>query len=535
MEGIVGNNLDFSGMFSFRLTSKRLLNSSYLSYEFRTRKIHLYFLGIDIGSSSIKIALVDSKSGKSLGVVQEPELEMPINAVHRGWAEQNPGVWWKHICNGIKKVTAKHKIPSNQIVGLGISYQMHGLVLVDDKGNLLRDAIIWCDGRAVEIGNTAYKDLGVDFCNHQLLNSPANFTASKLKWVIQNEQDVFAKVYKFMLPGDYIAYRLSDKINTTISGLSEGIFWNFQNDQISEQLLDYYGIALDLIPERVETFSEQARVSKKGAKETGLLAGTPILYRAGDQPNNALSLNVLNPGEVAATGGTSGVMYAVTDNLFAKECARVNNFAHVNYSKEVNRRIGKLLCISGAGIQYRWLLNNLSVSSYEEMNQLASEIQIGADGLCILSFGNGAERMLLNQMIGTRILNLDLNRHNKAHLCRAALEGIAFSFVYGFEIMRKDGIEPIVIKAGNDNLFRSDIFSNTIAALIQKEIEIYDTTGAIGAARACILKDGDYEKFSDFVANDYIETFFPSENTEEYEKAYRNWKKELELILKSKV
>ena len=493
----------------------------------------MYYLGIDIGSSSIKIALVDSQSGKSLAVVQEPEEEMTMYALRKGWAEQKPQDWWQCICRGIFRIKKTSGITRDQIIGIGISYQMHGLVVVDKKGEPLRKSIIWCDSRAVTIGNDAYTNLGEEFCDGHLLNSPANFTASKLRWVKENEPELYAKIYKFMLPGDFAAFKFSGNINTTLSGLSEGVFWDFKNDTLSKELLEHYQIDESLVPDVVDTFGVQAKVSEQGAAESGLNVGTPILYRAGDQPNNALSLNVFHPGEVAATGGTSGVMYAVTDNLSVKECARVNNFAHVNYKRNTSQNIGKLLCINGAGIQYRWLMNNLDVATYEDMNQLASTVEIGSDGVCLIPFGNGAERMLLNQDVGTRIVSLNLNRHDKAHLCRAALEGIAFSFVYGFEIMQKDGIQPTVIRAGNDNLFRSEIFANTIATLIQQEIEIYNTTGAIGAARACALKDGDYEKFSSFMGNDHVMTFMPLKEASAYKKAYQNWKNELELILKT--
>nr|WP_298793818.1 FGGY family carbohydrate kinase [uncultured Allomuricauda sp.] len=491
----------------------------------------MYYLGIDLGSSSVKVALVESASGKRIGVVQEPEEEMPIHSPEKGWAEQEPEDWWTHVCNGIKKLKDVHNIPEQDIVGIGIAYQMHGLVVVDKNGNSLRKSIIWCDSRAVEIGNITYEDLGSEKCDKHLLNSPANFTASKLRWVKDNEPEVFQKVDKFMLPGDYVAYRFSGKMNTTISGLSEGMFWDFKQDSVSKDILNYHDFSKDLIPDIVQTFNKQAVVSLRGSKECGLLEGTPILYRAGDQPNNALSLNVFNPGEVAATGGTSGVVYAVTDNLSVKESSRVNNFAHVNYGLDKVKNIGKLLCINGAGIQYRWLLNNLDVSSYEEMNQLANQVEIGADGLCIIPFGNGAERMLLNRDVGTRIVNLDLNRHSKAHFCRAAIEGIAFAFVYGMDIMKSDGINSKVIRAGNDNLFRSEIFANTISSLSQQEIEIYNTTGAIGAARACTITLDGYDTFSSFMQNDYIMTYSPQKDMESYDRAYKTWKKELELII----
>ncbi|MFG6686673.1 xylulokinase [Mariniflexile sp. HNIBRBA6329] len=495
----------------------------------------MYYLGLDIGSSSIKAALVEVASGKSLGVVQEPEQEMSMFAQKNGWAEQKPNDWWQHACKAIAKLKKQHNISRTQIKGIGISYQMHGLVIVDKDGNPLRKSIIWCDSRAVETGNKAFQEIGEDKCASNLLNSPANFTASKLKWVKDNEPDIYKNIYKFMLPGDYIAYKFSNKINTTISGLSEGIFWDFKKDDIADFLLEHYGIDKALVPDIVDTFGVQSVVDAKGEEESGVAAGTSIYYRAGDQPNNALSLNVFNPGEVAATGGTSGVFYAVTNSLSAKESARVNNFAHVNYTKGADARIGKLLCINGAGIQYRWLLNNLAVSSYEEMNALASEIPIGSDGVCLIPFGNGAERMLNNKEIGTRIVNLNLNNHHKGHMCRAALEGIAFSFVYGMEILKSDGIKPTVIRAGNDNLFRSEIFANTVATLIEQEIEIYNTTGAIGAARAANLHKGDFESFGKtIIDNDHVMTFMPFKDKTAYQEAYNNWKTELEIILNNK-
>ncbi|RPD93400.1 carbohydrate kinase [Aureibaculum marinum] len=487
----------------------------------------MYYLGLDIGSSSIKAALVDIITGKSIGVVHEPEKEMGMLSVKNGWAEQNPDDWWQHICNAILKLKKKYAISKTEIKGIGISYQMHGLVVVDNNGQPLRDAIIWCDSRAVEIGNEAFQTIGEEKCISHVLNSPANFTASKLKWVKDNEPELYAKTYKFMLPGDYIAYKFSNKINTTISGLSEGIFWDFKNDTIAEFLLDYYKIDKNKIPAIVDTFGLQSVVDKNGASQSGLAEGTPIMYRAGDQPNNALTLNVFNPGEVAATGGTSGVFYAVTDNLSGKESTRVNNFAHVNYTK-LEPRIGKLLNINGAGIQYRWLLNNLDVSSYEQMNNLASEIPVGSEGVCILPFGNGAERMLNNIDLGTSLFNINLNNHHKGHLCRAALEGIAFSFVYGMEILISDGIKPKVIRTGNDNLFRSEIFATTVATLIGQEIEIYNTTGAIGAARAAGISNEGFAKHGKMIMdNDYIKTIVPSNNKKPYLKAYNCWTKEL--------
>ncbi|MEO6177376.1 MAG: FGGY family carbohydrate kinase [Flavobacterium circumlabens] len=493
----------------------------------------MYYIGYDIGSSSVKVALVEAETGKKIIVLNEPQNEMEIVALHSDWAEQDPEIWWQHICIATKRAIREANIEASKITGVGISYQMHGLVIVDKDGNALRNSIIWCDSRAVEIGNKAFSEIGKEKCMEHLLNSPGNFTASKLKWVKENEPEIYNKIYKYMLPGDFIALKLTGQITTTKNGLSEGMLWDYKENKVASWLLDYYGIDPSLTADIVENFTTQGVLSEKGAKESGLQVGIPVVYRAGDQPNNALALNVLNPGEVAATGGTSGVFYAVSEMSSGKS-TRVNNFVHVNY-EEKTPRVGKLLNINGAGIQYRWLRNNMGDETYESMNRKASKIDVGSDGVVVIPFGNGAERMFNNKNIGTHFLNLNLNIHNSAHLFRASLEGIAFSFVYGMECLKNDNATINVIRAGNDNLFRSEIFSNTVATLIGHEIEIYNTTGAVGAARAVGLKDGDYNKFgSSITTNDHVMTFLPLKNAAPYAKAYQKWKQELELILTHK-
>ena len=391
----------------------------------------MYYIGYDLGSSSVKAALIESNTGKTIGVTNYPEKEMAIFAEQPGWAEQDPNLWWKNCCQVTQKLLAKTGVSSHKIKGIGIAYQMHGMVLVDRDQQVLRPSIIWCDSRAVDIGNNAFHGVGEDKCVSHLLNSPGNFTLSKLKWVKENEPEIFDKVDKLLLPGDYIAMRLTGETSTTISGLSEGIMWDFKENRPADWLFEYMGINTDVIPTIVPTFSDQGKVTKKAADEIGLPEGIPVLYRAGDQPNNALSLNAFEPGEIAATGGTSGVVYAITDSTKTKESLRINSFAHVNYTKEAPR-IGKLLNINGAGIQYSWMKQNMANTndSYSDMNKLAASVPFGSEGLRILPFGNGAERMLNNQSKGARISNLNFNLHKKEHLFRAALEGIAFSFVY---------------------------------------------------------------------------------------------------------
>lgn len=491
----------------------------------------MYYIGYDIGSSSVKVAIVNSVTGENSIVLHEPQNEMPIISLQKDWAEQDPEIWWQYVCIATKRALKESNIEASNITGIGISYQMHGLVVIGKSGEVLRNAIIWCDSRAVDIGNEAFHELGFEKCSNALLNSPGNFTASKLKWIKENEPNVYSKINKVMLPGDFIAYKLTGRIATTKNGLSEGILWDYKENKVANWVLDYYGINSNLIPNIVENFTNQGFTNKLGAKESGLPQNIPVVYRAGDQPNNALSLNVFKNGEVAATGGTSGVLYAVSNELKSNETIRINSFVHVNY-KTNNQIIGKLLCINGAGIQYRWLRNLSDGDTYETMNAKASEISIGAEGLIIIPFGNGAERMLNNKNVGSHFLNLNLNKHHKGHIYRAALESIAFSFVYGMEILKKDNTLIKVIRAGNDNLFRSGIFSTTVATLIGHDIEIYNTTGAVGAARAVGLIDGDFESFGNKTTkNDYVMTFKPEKNKERYLKAYSHWKKELELIL----
>ena len=494
----------------------------------------MYQLGIDLGSSSVKVALVESSTGVVRGLVKEPSDEMKIYSPEKDWAEQDPELWWKLTCTAIQKLFRSIGYQSEKISGIGIAYQMHGLVVLDQEGVVIRNSIIWCDSRAVEIGKKAEEELGTELCQNELLNSPGNFTASKLKWLKQFEPENYQKVYKFMLPGDYIAFKLSGEISSTINGLSEGVFWDYSRNKPSDALFNYFGISKSMLPGLVNNFSVQCRVNSKSSAETGIPAGTPIMYRSGDQPNNALSLNILRDGEVAMTGGTSGVIFAVSNKIGTRELSKYNNFAHINHRKD-SPSVGKLLCINGCGIQYNWLNKQFKETSYEIMNRKAMTIPIGSEGLKLFPFGNGAERMFNNKNIGTHISNLNLNVHTKAHIYRAALEGIAFSFVYGMELLEQDQVTMNLIRAGNDNLFQSEVFVNTLTSLTGVNIEIYNTTGAVGAARACGLTSGDYKKFAqNTLKNDYIKSYIPQLNSPPYFEAYYNWKSELEQILNNK-
>lgn len=490
----------------------------------------MLLLGIDVGTSSIKVSVVDAQKQQTIVSVSYPETESEIISKQAGWAEQSPGMWWEHVQQAIIKANGTQKYNSKEIGAIGISYQMHGLVAVDKSGEVLRDSIIWCDSRAVEIGNKAFDEIGPSCCLQHLLNSPGNFTASKLAWVKQNEPELYAKIDKIMLPGDYIALKFTGNATTSISSLSEGVFWDFVKNELSEDVFNYYGFSKSLIPEIKDVFSDHGQLSSVVADSLSLTAGIPVTYKAGDQPNNALSLNVLEAGEVAATAGTSGVIYGVSDELTFDPLSRINTFAHVNYT-QTQKRLGVLLCINGTGILNRWMKNSTGNPSYQQMNDAASTVSVGSNGLFVLPFGNGAERMLENKIAGAHIQNLDLNIHNTAHLYRAAQEGIAFAFRYGLDIMRENKMSPAIIRAGKANMFLSNVFTESFVNTLNIPVELYNCDGSVGAALGAGIGAGVYatakEAFTQFNSLAKVE---PGKDVQQYDELYHQWK---ELLLKT--
>lgn len=492
----------------------------------------MLLLGIDLGSSSVKASVIDGESGSCLASAFYPKDEMKITAPKPGWAEQEPEVWWSNLRSAILDCNAQLGSAKERIGAVGISYQMHGLVSIDKNYNVLRPSIIWCDSRAVKIGERAFNALGSEFCLSHLLNSPGNFTASKLAWVRENEPEIFNRVHKIMLPGDYIAMKMTGEVRTSFTGLSEGIFWDYRSGGLSGELMNYFGFSNELIPEPAESFSVQGLLLKDIASEFGLPEGIPVSYRAGDQPNNALSLNVLNPGEVAATAGTSGVIYGVTDQTKSDPQSRVNTFLHVNHSTD-HQRLGVLLCINGTGILNSWLKRNTGSSlSYDQMNNMASKVAPGSEGLTILPFGNGSERMLLNKDIGCTVSGLNFNTNTNAHLYRAAQEGIAFSFRYGLDIMKETGIDPGIIRAGNANMFLSPVFREALSCITGVGIHLYNTDGSVGAARGAGIGCGFYNSEKEAFAGlrTVGETLPDKSRVSGYNEAYLKWKNLLATV-----
>jgi xylulokinase len=488
----------------------------------------MLILGIDLGTSSVKVSVVDAGSRQCIVSAQYPETETPIISLQHGWAEQPPGVWWQQVQQAILKANSTNKYNPQDIAAVGIAYQMHGLVCMDSNKKVLRNAIIWCDSRAVNLGNEAFKHIGEEKCLSHLLNSPGNFTASKLAWVKQCEPALYDKIDKVMLPGDFIAAQLTGALTTSIAALSEGIFWDFKEHRLSGDVFTYYGFRRELIPSVQPVFSEHGRLHKDIAQALSLRPGIPVTYKAGDQPNNALSLNVTEPGEVAATGGTSGVIYAISDVLAYDKYSRVNTFAHVNYSEE-QRRLGVLLCVNGCGIMNRYVKDNFSNGlSYPGMNERAATAAIGSNGLVVLPFGNGAERMLNNENIGVSLDGLDLNLHKAEHIFRATQEGIACALRYGLDIMRSNGIQPRVIRAGHANMFLSDVFTETFVNVTGVPVELYANDGSVGAALGAGIGAGIFAHAKEaFARMNQLKVVEPVSDAGPYQQLYTHWKEKL--------
>lgn len=492
-----------------------------------------YFLGIDLGSSSVKVSLFNGENGQIVASSHAPQTEAPIQSPQPGWAEQNPEDWWRYLKTALHQVLGTSNVNSEEIKAIGITYQMHGLVLVDKNLQVLRPAIIWCDSRAIPYGNKAFDTLGHEYCLKHLLNSPGNFTAAKLAWVKENEPEIFDHIYKYMLPGDYIAMRMTGEVRTTISGLSEGMFWDYANNCISDDLLTFFGFPKALTADLVPTFGEQGRLTTSIADELGLKAGTPVCYRAGDQPNNAFSLNVLNPGEIAATAGTSGVVYGISDQIQSDSKSRINMFAHVNHTA-TQPRIGVMHCTNGVGIQNAWMKRLVAPDkSYDQFNEMAANVPVGSEGVTILPFGNGAERILENRIIDASIHGINFNHHNANTLARATQEGVAFSFCYGMSIMQSVAMDVKVIRAGMANMFLSSVFRTTLASVTNTVIELYNTDGSIGAAVGAALGSGFYKTPQEaFGFLRKIEVVEPDRNHHnQYLEAYHRWVETLQRTL----
>jgi xylulokinase len=489
----------------------------------------MLLLGIDLGTSFVKVAVTDAGTRKVLASVQYPDREAAIISKRPGWAEQAPDGWWSDVRMAIARAHASRAYDPGDIGAIGIAYQMHGLVLVDRAQRVLRDSIIWCDSRAASYGDSAFAAIGGPRCLDRLLNSPGNFTAAKLAWVKEQEPAIYEQTDSVMLPGDFIAMRLTGEATTTISALSEGIFWDFRSDRLSDDVFRVFGFDARLIPEIRPLFSCHGRVLPAVAAELGLRAGIPVTYKAGDQPNNALSLNVTEPGEVASTAGTSGVIYGISDELTYDVGSRVNSFAHVNYTPAA-KRVGVLLCINGTGILNRWI-RDLAKGDYEALNAAAAQIGPGSAGLTVLPFGNGAERIFHNRIIGAQFLDIDLNLHGAAHLYRAGQEGIAFSFRYGLDIMRENGMSPAVIRAGKANLFRSDVFLEAFVGATNVPVELYDSEGSAGAAFGAGIGAGVYEDAREaFAGKRPVQVIEPA-RAAEYEALYDGWKRKLQSFI----
>jgi xylulokinase len=450
----------------------------------------MYTIGYDIGSSFVKGVLWDEERGEVAAHVTVPDREMPIRAEKADWAEQDPEMWWEAVKAATQRLIDMVPGAGGRVRGIGVSYQMHGLVLLDRDGKVLRPSIIWCDSRATGMGKELEKAVGEEAVRRQLLNSPGNFTVSKLAWVIRNEPETASRIRWVMLPGDWIAYQLTGMVSTTVCGLSEGMLWNFKDHVPHVKALEAAGADPEWIPPVAPNPGDQGVVGSAVGAEMGFAPGARVLFRGGDQPMNAYGLGVDGPGMWAASAGTSGVLYRVDPVREAEPTGMANRFAHIGHSAE-NPAIGTLLCLNGAGIAYAWLRRVMFAGQeYAAINEHVAAVPAGADGVMFHPFGNGAERMLDNRQPGAGWSGIHFNRHGQGHLARAVMEGIVFAFVHGMRHVDPSLPALPVIRAPHAGLFRSELFASMLSTLAGADVQLHAGDGATGAAQGASVALG---------------------------------------------
>lgn len=433
------------------------------------------FLGIDVGTSSVKVSIV-GEDGVILASATAPaSSERAINSPNPNWAEQNPEDWWEDAQQAILNLPLEARL---QVEAIGIAYQMHGLVLVDSQFQPVRPSIIWCDGRNIQESQILAESLGLDALENRLLNKPGTLTLAKLAWVAEHEPETLAKAHTFGLPGDFIAYKLTGEWSTTKSGYSEMVGWDFGASIPFEEGFRKAGWKLPL-PEARPNLEEGAPIQKVIAEKLGLPPSARVTYRAGDQPNNAFGLGVLQQGETAISAGTSGVLYGIGDSSPGLH-EGINRFLHVN------SQIGVLMCLNGVGsalafARRTWFQNQ----SYEALSELASQAN-PENCPYFFPFGNGAER-ILSERAFSGFTELDFNRHNLPELARSVFEGIAFAYRLGSEKMEKAGCLSKVVNGTESGLLKSSFFAQLLANELQVELILSEGDGSTAAARGAAL------------------------------------------------
>ena len=441
------------------------------------------FIGIDVGTSSIKALLVDPY-GK---VLASSNPEYPFQTPAPLQAETDPEVWWDATCRALQKLL--ESTDPGLVKGVGLTGQMHGLVLLDKKGNPLRPCIMWNDQRSFKECEEMTKIIGESEVL-RITGNPilAGFTAPKLRWVEKNEPEIFAKISKVLLPKDFIRYRLTGEFFSEMSDASGTSMLNVGERKWSDEILSAMGWSKQWFPELTESTVASAKVSTEAGAVTGLPVGTPVIAGGGDQAAQAVGCGIVHEGMVSATLGTSGVVFAQSDEYRVEPDGKLHAFCHAVPGKW--HLMGVMLSAAGSFQWYKTQLgreehareHNGEGNAYDLLTEAAAEIKPGSEGLVFLPYLSGERTPHPDPHAKGAFVGLTL-RHSKAHLTRAVLEGVSYGLKDSLSLMQNLGVHPsrIILSGGGT---RSGLWKQMLADIFETPCCLVNATegAAYGAA-----------------------------------------------------
>lgn len=437
-----------------------------------------YLLGIDVGTSGTKTVIFDEVGNTVVSAVYEYPLYQP----NIGWAEQEPGDWWNATVLGIRKVLFDSGIKADDISGIGLSGQMHGLVMLDKDNNVLRRSIIWCDQRSTKECEQVTSIIGAKRLR-EITANPAltGFTASKIMWVKNNEPEIFERTAKIMLPKDYVRFKLTGEFATEVSDAGGMQLMDIPNRCWSSEVLGKLEIDIEKLPKLYESQQVSAKVSKEAAELTGLSEGTAVVGGAGDQAAGAVGNGIVKPGVVSSTIGTSGVVFAYLDKISIDPAGRVHTFCHA-----VPNAWHVMGVTQAAGLSLKWFRDNfcneeinvaklMGVDPYVLMDKQAVQSELGGGGLIYLPYLMGERTPHLDAYARGVFFGLSA-KHDKKDMIRAVMEGVAYSLRDCIEIIGEMGIEVSEIRAsgggGRSKLWKqiqADVFGKGVTTINSSE------------------------------------------------------------------
>src|SRR6059058_112615 len=441
----------------------------------------IHVLGIDVGTGGTRAIIID-QSGRLFSAATEDH--RPFASPQIGWAEQQPEDWWRATCVAVRKALTSANLTGKDIACVGFSGQMHGAVLIDERGNVVRPALIWCDVRTEKQCRDLTRALGLQRLI-QLTCNPAlpNFTLTKVLWVRENEPDNWNRVRHLLLPKDYVRFRLTGERATDMADASGTLLLDVSRRRWSSEMLDAAALEESLLPAVCESPEVCAKVSAKGTAESGLPVGTPVVAGAGDQAAGAVGMGIVSPGTVSATIGTSGVVFAVTDRPALDSRGRVHTFCHA-----IPGRWHVMGVTQAAGLSLRWFRDTFTinstgaVTSYDHLTAEAAKIHPGSYGLLWTPYLMGERTPHLDGSARGALVGLTAS-HTRAHVVRAILEGVAFSLRDTFTLFQEMDVPVTNIRLGGGGA-RSPLWRQIQADIYGRAVEIVEAEegAAYGAA-----------------------------------------------------